>query len=144
MESAMEFYLMTRNEPTSEEMARSMWERTDDPHRENKDAASRYVVNMILTVCGCGDVIFYPIDPRFVDMVETVDQIAADRQAEPVEFEGHVWYRIGPLDHDDMEMLRSAALGFFFNWLDGIEVTGFAPEPELDHPVERKDSESLH
>jgi hypothetical protein len=144
MESEMQFYVMTRNEPSTDEITRSILERTDDAHRENKDAISRYAVNMIATVCGCGDVIFYPIDPQFVDMIETVDSIAAERWAERVEFEGHLWHGIGPLDDDDMEALRSAALGFFFNWLVGIEVTGFAPEPELDRVVERKDSESLH
>src|SRR4051794_22430558 len=77
---------------------------------------ARYAVNMLATVCGCGDTCYYPVDPRCADMVQTIDEIVVGRQAVPVELEGHTWHRVGPLTAEDMETLGSAALGFFMDF----------------------------
>jgi hypothetical protein len=134
----MEFHIICRNEPTEDEISRSIFDRTDDQHRENKNSESRYAVNMLATVCGCGDISIYPLDPAMLDMVATLDEIAAGRRAERFEFQGHVWHRIGPLSIDDMHALGSAALGFFMNFLSPMDGTDLAQDPAFNKAAERE------
>jgi hypothetical protein len=97
---------------------------------------------MIATACECYEVTFYPIDPQFADIVEVVDHIATGRQTEPIEFEGHIWYSIGPLDCEDMEFLQSAALGFLLNCLPLIDATGLV-EPMIEPDPDEAESKEL-
>lgn len=117
----MEFYILCRQKPTVDEMDRSIIKKTDDPHCDDKFAKTRHAAHMIATACECGEVNFYPIDPRYIDMIETVERLVALEPSEPFEYGGKVWHRVGPLDEEDMEVLEGAAFAFFMDLLPVIE-----------------------
>ncbi len=118
-----DYYLMFRNKPSAQEADRSILERTDDSHRENRFAKTRHTVHMIATICERHrEIEYHPLDDQDPDILRIVDLLAADMQTETVEYEGHLWHRAGPLEDEAMGLLETVVFASFMYLLPVIEV----------------------
>lgn len=131
-----QIYIVCRTEPSAEEMESSIFKRTDDAHRENKSATTRYNLHMIALVTEVFPEVFrlLPVDPLLTDFAQVLDNLALECEGEQLKVEDHLWYIFGPLNSEQTVKLYVGTFNIFVDSCHRNElVTAIEPVSEEEN-----------